>query len=422
MQLDRRVTEHYEQRLPESRWDRKNSPVGNLKIVNNLMKRSLITEALSMLNQEKSQAIRIVDLCGGKGGDLKKYIHACGDSQRRIEYLLLDISPSEVQRAKDRFSQLPVHEKALFDKATFLCADICDQTALAHLSSQIANFLGTCDIVSCQFALHYLCESEEKFRSFWKTVNLFAAQKQTSILLLSYPSRKRVVEWCRHYAKQSGGVETLQKMQPLDNALCGLRVTDATALRTMASDKTVENALQALPRYGVSYCFSLRGAIDDCPEFLVPATIDLHSIAKEEAEFICRSEMTVDNCGVIANNGSCSREKNCAQIAQQTISADEYQVCCLYQYAIYKKTPADYEKTGKASDIGGRPETTSQSTMHVDNAANNAAQVDHNATSKVAGDTKKASRKRKKQTTESQAQQQDVVKPRRSARLRAKKN
>jgi mRNA (guanine-N7-)-methyltransferase len=100
---------------------------------------------------QKDYGLSVLDICCGKGGDFKKF-----DSMNTINYRGTDIAMESVKEAVVRYNKLLPKWPA-----RFCCADI----GLADLRG--GGFLDDddeFDLVSCQFALHYLFASKSRIR------------------------------------------------------------------------------------------------------------------------------------------------------------------------------------------------------------------------------------------------------------------
>jgi mRNA (guanine-N7-)-methyltransferase len=129
------------------------SRVRALRRFNNWVKSVLISEYTM-------QGFTVLDLCCGKGGDLPKYKFA-----RIAFYVGVDLSKKCIQEAKERYSQLNLGFEALL-----IAGDVADPEIT--IDSIVRNdFDIEYDLVSCQFALNYILESEMRLRRFLNNVS-----------------------------------------------------------------------------------------------------------------------------------------------------------------------------------------------------------------------------------------------------------
>jgi len=100
----------------------------------------------------------ILDLAGGKGGDLLKY------KESRIgHYVLIDVAGISVEHAVDRYNTM---RGGIAFPAKFMAADCWKDGILDKLPPNLQF-----DIVSIQFALHYSFETEEKAHAMMRNVS-----------------------------------------------------------------------------------------------------------------------------------------------------------------------------------------------------------------------------------------------------------
>lgn len=118
--------------------------------------------------------LRVLDLCGGRGGDLAKW-----DAARIRSLVLVDTSKESVLEAQRRFD---CKANKTFT-ASFHHGD-------AAVLDTIEAATGPFDVVSCQFALHYLFDSEARARATLKGVA--ARLIQGGQFLVTVPSAARI--------------------------------------------------------------------------------------------------------------------------------------------------------------------------------------------------------------------------------------
>ena len=111
----------------------------------------------------------ILDLCSGKGGDLKKWLRK---EHMPCHYVGFELSQSATEEAKRRY-------EGIYDNnvpSIFIIGDVGDPNNTIDKLLQNEKFKDIrqevrFDIVSCQFSMHYLLESEEKLRAFLHNVS-----------------------------------------------------------------------------------------------------------------------------------------------------------------------------------------------------------------------------------------------------------
>ena len=128
---------------------RNQSRIYYLRNLNNWIKSVLIARYIDRVSNEKrGDEVNILDLCCGKGGDLKKWQMGSVD-----HVTFVDISSASIDICKERYDSLkPNRFRGRLFSADFI---VHDCTTPLYLERQYG-------IVSCQFALHYAFVNFEK--------------------------------------------------------------------------------------------------------------------------------------------------------------------------------------------------------------------------------------------------------------------
>ena len=143
-----RAANFYQGKLNQSRQERNESPLIKIRKFNNYIKSVTISDALdSTQGGREVGGARVLDLCGGSGGDLAKFSHA------NISHLtLVDISQTSVEEANRRYKEgeyryyMESHVGNAFDFAWM--------KQILH-DGQEESKQHSFDLINCQFALHY---------------------------------------------------------------------------------------------------------------------------------------------------------------------------------------------------------------------------------------------------------------------------
>lgn len=134
---------------------RKASRLLFLRSFNNWVKCAMINKYSYMLGRDLS----VLDLCCGRGGDLEKYFR----SKVKL-YVGSDLAEESLKNAMDRIVKLRNEKfKNLQCKCYFITEDISNPNN--NLMKKIPSEYYF-DLVSCQFAMHYHFENEERVRAF----------------------------------------------------------------------------------------------------------------------------------------------------------------------------------------------------------------------------------------------------------------
>ncbi|KAI8912673.1 guanine-N(7)-methyltransferase domain-containing protein [Gorgonomyces haynaldii] len=210
------VREHYNVKPEKKGREREESVIVHLKKFNNWIKSVLISQFVTKHD-------KVLDLACGKGGDLLKWKNG------RIKELFgCDISEVSVDQARRRYAN------SFAFKATFHAVD-CFSLDFRKIVP-----VDTFDLVSCQFALHYAFESEE--RALIALENVSRSLIRGGHFIGTIPNSNWLVKKLR-------SVEGLE----FGNSIY----------------KVVFDQKDSYPIFGHRYRFILEDAIDDCPEYLI---------------------------------------------------------------------------------------------------------------------------------------------------------
>jgi len=216
------VAQHYNARPDWGKQRRVKSRIIQLKNFNNWVKSVLI----SSFTRPYFEHPVVFDLAGGKGGDLLKWQKA-----NVSYYVLADIATNSVRDAVRRFNE----NRVIPFPATFISSDICQRGFLDCLPQDVKF-----DVVSCQFALHYSFETEDKARDLM--YNVSSRLVDGGYFIGSIPNAYWIVKQI--------------KSRP------GLSFGNSVYNVTFEQKDT-------FPRFGCKYYFTLEDAVDNCPEYLV---------------------------------------------------------------------------------------------------------------------------------------------------------
>lgn len=124
----------------------------DMRRFHNWIKRIMIDEGLK--NEKLNKNIKLLDLCSGKGGDIHKWID---NNIRYVEGYDIDTqSIKECILRYNKMRQKPVSKNFDFN---FYHKDLTKTNVESN-----ENF----DLITCFFAIHYFCESEETINKFVK--------------------------------------------------------------------------------------------------------------------------------------------------------------------------------------------------------------------------------------------------------------
>lgn len=291
---DEQVRAHYNTRKSHSMKDRRHSSIFGLRSFNNFIKALLI-------DHYSNPHDIVLDLGCGRGGDLLKWLKAGIDG-----LIGLDIADVSIEHAKKRFSELK--NKCFW---TDFVVGNCFDEAIEDIVHPDAFPV---DTVSCQFALHYAFDTEE--RVLCTLGNISRALKKGGNFIGTIPDSEYLSNQLKTGKKEWG------------NDIFGIRFKDANPSGTWDS------------LYGNEYYFYLLEAVEDVAEYVVPFESFL-ALAKEyglelklSQPFLdyFRSQIEDPDIRQVAEQQRLSNSRN-----ELTIHQDEIEACAIYRVFVFTK-------------------------------------------------------------------------------------
>lgn len=212
-------------------------------------------------NTRIAAGVSVLDLCGGKGGDLRKF------TPHPVRYYVLaDIASQSVDAARRRYNDLiskmreemesnhgRSQQKQLFP-AQFFAGNLCELRLHHYLHPKLSF-----DVVSCQFAFHYCFQSEEKARRMLE--NVTDRLRPGGYFVGTLPDARVIVNKLRqarapHFGNSCYAIQ-------FDDPLGAAGETSAAAEYWANVD------FSTVDPFGVRYVFTLEDAVEEVPEYLV---------------------------------------------------------------------------------------------------------------------------------------------------------
>lgn len=234
--VDQVVREHYNERtFMSKRMNRNYSPIIKLRNFNNAIKYMLIDKFTRTGDV-------VVELACGKGGDLRKY-----GSANISQFIGIDISNASITEALKRY-----HSMRNLDYQVILITGDCFGESLGVAVEPFPECKFPCDVVSCQFALHYAFETEEKARR--TLINVSKSLKMGGYFFGTIPDS----EFIRF--KLNKIPDTVEKPS-WGNSIYKV---------TFPNNAYQKNNNEFPSAFGQMYTFWLEDAIDNVPEYVIP--------------------------------------------------------------------------------------------------------------------------------------------------------
>lgn len=234
--VDQVVRQHYNERTFISKKHNRNySPIIKLRNFNNAIKYMLI-------DKFTRPGDVVLELACGKGGDLRKY-GAAGISQ----FIGVDISNASITEALKRY-----HSMKNLDYQVILITGDCFGESLGLAVEPFPECRFPCDIVSCQFALHYAFETEDKARRM--LLNVTKSLKMGGYFFGTIPDS----EFIRY------------KMNKIPSTVEKPSWGNSIYKVTFPNNDYQKNDNEFPSPFGQMYTFWLEDAIDNVPEYVIP--------------------------------------------------------------------------------------------------------------------------------------------------------
>ena len=229
------VAAHYNNRKNSKRSLDSESPIMHLKNFNNWVKGVLIK-----LHCPPSNAV-VLDFCCGKAGDINKW------KKNNVQSVtFVDNAYMSVVHATQRYSGMEADSRTrgpMHFGAQFIVADCFQHDLIPHFKASTPRF----DIVSCQFALHYSFQTEE--RAQMAIHNIASHMRPGGKFVGTIPDANVLAKKLRD--------------QPTSTMGFGNSVT------RVDFEGDTKYFDKANGPFGIKYNFFLADAIDDCPEYLI---------------------------------------------------------------------------------------------------------------------------------------------------------
>jgi mRNA (guanine-N7-)-methyltransferase len=248
-----KVASAYDNLVDLGREGRQRSGILHLRNFNNWVKATLVQK------HAPKPSLRVLDLACGKAGDLPKWLKA-----GVTNYAGVDISRQAVDDAAKRFNEMCGSGKGSANSvsAKFAQADLgCTDLGAKGFLAPDERF----DVISVQFALHYLFQSEKRALSFFR--NIAGRLLPGGVFLGTIPDAAKLVRSLRDKASPASFNVHSKESITFGNSICTVTFP--------AESVNAQWNIGSSP-YGIRYTFFLNdretgGApVDHIDEYLVP--------------------------------------------------------------------------------------------------------------------------------------------------------
>ncbi|KAH7420419.1 hypothetical protein KP509_13G006900 [Ceratopteris richardii] len=279
------IARHYRERCNRTLQQREASPIIHLKKLHDWIKENLIRMCTC-------KGDKVIDIACGKGSDIPKWHKV----EARL-YIGVDIVESSLQQARKRYNEvttmspgraLTTHNNSSYVRrwghhptqrgyqnssdtktagtksfaARFLCADCFTHSLRARVAAEAPEgAVGSFDVCSCQFALHYAWCSAGRARA--TLASVAGLLKPGGFFFGTIPDSEVI----------------LSRLRSSPTAFSGQFGNKIYRIKFDATQRAKALRCWEEP-YGIQYEFHLLDAVDHCPEWLVPFQ-ELQNLAHE---------------------------------------------------------------------------------------------------------------------------------------------
>eukprot|EP00484_Ammonia_sp_Unknown_P000830 CAMPEP_0197020634 /NCGR_PEP_ID=MMETSP1384-20130603/1478_1 /TAXON_ID=29189 /ORGANISM="Ammonia sp." /LENGTH=399 /DNA_ID=CAMNT_0042448297 /DNA_START=19 /DNA_END=1218 /DNA_ORIENTATION=+ len=230
------IAKHYGNRTNTELEKREQSSIIQLRKINNWVKSVLI-------NKFCHTKASVLDIGGGKGGDLNKWSH------QRIEQLVhVDHAIGSIMDCKQRYNDGVAKNKFSF-AMKLICADAFGRLISDSLDEDIYF-----DLVSSQFALHYAFETKERVHAM--LTNVTQRLREDGYFIGTIPDANVLVQKWRSKPPDC---------HEFGNSKYKVQFKTNTSMHAQMDRKKLLNLDNP---YAIRYMFNLDDAVD-CPEYLL---------------------------------------------------------------------------------------------------------------------------------------------------------
>lgn len=232
------VAEHYNTLEEKGLDERSKSRIVHMRNFHNWIKSMLINEYLTKIKDSKKhhEAVRVMDMCCGKGGDLLKWKKA------GITHLICtDIAAVSLEQCKSRYEDMKLRSyRERHPSNIYTIEYIAGDSSRVSIRQKYKDVTMKLDLVSCQFAFHYSFETLQQAECMIR--NAAECIQPGGYFIGTIPDANELVARAKKSGSNSFGNDVYQV--------------------------TFDCDVNKPPLFGAKYNFHLDGVVD-CPEFLV---------------------------------------------------------------------------------------------------------------------------------------------------------
>jgi len=359
----------YNQLNRSSQGSRGESVIYHMRCLNNFVKSAIIKDSLALIKHELGSraSIKILDLACGKGADIQKFVQTCREYRLNIEqYVGVDIARKSLENAIDRLEGM----RGKPSNVRFIEADLGTDSLSgppggeADLKSMEQWKSGSWfrkppsetlttdtrfDLVSMQFALHYMFQSRRRAMHFFKTISqhMMTGGVFVATTVCSDEVIRRLIE--------AGPGKSEFSIYDDDNSeICNIKF-DPSFRKDLfkrfnnneegtSSQSAEEGSASEEPAVGARYEFTLRDGTEEsakaveAPEWLVPLEVLKQMAAANSLELKHYERLPNYAVRQMSNDSDKALFRRMNVLNQEgSISRPEWEIASLYVVVVLQK-------------------------------------------------------------------------------------
>ncbi|CAE7550563.1 ABD1 [Symbiodinium sp. KB8] len=306
-----------------------------LRSFNNCIK----TLLLESFVDDMAGSLRILDLCCGRGQDLKKYSRA--HRSCNVESLVcVDFVAEAVAEARRRYSEMAArgHEAGRPDFAASFYTGDCSSAEVFNELAQ--DGFSEFDVIVCQFGLHYLLGAEEDATRFLQRI--FALLRPGGRFIATVPSCEVLADLYEQATPFTDSGRSRER--ELQQSLFQVRFEGEAwrHLDTEGGRLSLDEVFQS--RWGLPYLFWLKGAVC-AEEYLLPWEA-FEKLAESTGFSVMADASFPDLLSLLKDKSKFFNDFFSKDRRNENMSCDEEQVFKLYSGFVLERPETETEKNG----------------------------------------------------------------------------
>eukprot|EP00924_Labyrinthula_sp_SR-Ha-C_P011372 maker-scaffold_36-snap-gene-2.7-mRNA-1 protein AED:0.27 eAED:0.28 QI:0/0/0/1/0.5/0.66/3/0/795 len=337
--------------LDRSKSSRSESRIYHMRCCNNFCKSVLINKTVAEVLKIENRELKILDLACGKGADLPKFQNAIKENKTKIDtYVGIDIAKQSLVDFEKRFDGKDLGFQFALVAADLGSVDLVGNFEAGELqkekdedSEMLSNLFEKLsyefDLISMQFALHYMFQSKERATNFFSFVSRLLSP-DGRFFGTTVDSRQMVYNLL--HSEADSRVFSLIDEEVDSAEVCKVEFEKETLKRLFSRKRARNDVTGAYAEsFGLQYTFQLKDKEQqdavNAPEWLVPL-LELVKIGFSHGLFLCKCQNFIF-CSllIVRDKLSLLAERMNVWNIRGNISKVEWELICLYTTFEFRK-------------------------------------------------------------------------------------